>query len=1117
MKTTLKQCILVALFFSGIQSAFSQSLGNVAPLQISLSHIGNGCNGGNSIIITSPNGQPDRLSFILLDELGNEYNEPDQSDTISGLDPGKYYIKAYEEVFFVVSFSNSFNPLRAAIDSIIIPKSFNFNYSVTTQANCSPVSPGVINVSITGGSSPYVFNWSDSLPMSSLSGTTHSLTKTGGEYQLFITDNNNCTIGSKVTIPFQSGFSTILKSEQATCGFSDGDLHSFTTGGTAPYTFFWSNGNTQATLVNIPSGSYNVKVTDNNGCVTNQFAKVVSYKRRPTITISGLQASCNNSGVVTATISGPSTGYSLIWHTSPAQNSMTGTGLPNRWFPVSVIDQFGCRTRNTIPVSAVINPAAQTLSNTTCGVANGSGRVTPSNGTSPYTVLWSNGATTQSISGLASGVYTAVVTDAVGCQAYQAIYIDITNLNASIGVNPPSENSCKDGMAGVSCTGCTAPQFTWNHYPISAGNSYNSLKRTEPVFVNIIETGGCLAQARQLSTTAAFTATHTITTLPTSCGAISGSATINFSYPPSTNNTVEWYDGQNTSPTNSTATAINLPAGFQSVRVTNGPVCEKLWAFSVSTGTGLSLSAASIRPTCNLSNGIIEINPQVGTAPFQYVWNTQPIHADSIAYLLTSGTYQIQVTDALNCVDNITVTLLDSGICHSIVEGLVFADFNGNGQYDTGESGMSNRLVWNSGFAALTNSVGRYSFLCPTGTQSIHTAPLPGFIQTLPQSNQPIVLTGLVAGITYSGNDFGFSPISNFQDLTIAKGHIMQPRHVQPYRMYVDVLNKGNTVNTPIVSIDLPAQTTYLNSYPAGGVYQSGNHRVVWPLNPLTPYTNWSGYAQVSVPTTIPMGASISSTGTIDPENTDSIPLDNVDSDTGVVSAPYDPNDIMLIPDNHYGLINNIHLNDTLLTYRIRFQNTGNDTAFNVTILDTLDNSLDLESFEYVMSSDSVQITFEPGRVARFYFPMIMLPDSTTDFIESQGMVVYRIKGNAAINYTVKNKAAIYFDLNAPVITQESQYTWVQETKNEEEIDLKSVSIYPNPTNNVWHIDLSRSQESWLSWKLLDIEGRVLEVSKDLIPGERTFALSSERLPIGIYFFILESNQEKSYFKLIKN
>lgn len=1117
MKSALTQHLLVALFLSGIQSVFSQSLGNVAPLQISLSHTGNGCNGGNSIIITSPNGQADRLSYILLDESGNEYNEPDQSDTISGLDPGKYYIKAYEEVFFVVSFSNSFNPLRAAIDSIIIPASYSFNSSVSTQAGCSPVTPGVISVTVSGGSSPYIFNWSDSLSMSPLSGTNHSFTKTGGQYQLSLTDNNNCTISSKVTIPFQSGFSTILKSERATCGFADGNLHSFTTGGVAPYSFSWSNGNTQATLINIPSGSYNVKVSDNNGCVTNQFAKVISFKRRPTITISGLQASCNNSGVVTATVSGPSSGYSLVWHTSPAQNSMTGTGLPNRWFPVSVIDQFGCRTRNTIPVPAIINPAAQTLSNTTCGVANGSGRVTPSNGTSPYTVLWSNGATSQSIAGLASGVYTAVVTDAVGCQAYQAIYIGITNLNASMGVNPPTESSCKDGMASISCSGCTAPQFIWNHYPVSSGNSYNALKSTEPVFVNIIETGGCLAQVRQLSLTSSFTATHTINTLPTSCGTVSGSATINFSFLPALSNTVEWYDGQSTTPTNSTAAAINLPAGIQSVRVTNGPVCEKLWAFTVSAGTGLSLTAASIRPTCNLANGILEINPQVGTAPFQYAWNTQPVHNDSVAYLLASGTYQVQVTDAFNCIDNITVSLLDSGVCHSIVEGMVFADFNGNGQYDAGESGMSNRLVWNSGFATITNSAGRYSVLCPTGTQSLHTAPLPGFIQTLPQSNQPIVLTGLVAGTTYNGNDFGFSPISSFQDLTIAKGHIMQPRHVQPYRMYVDVLNKGNTVNAPLVSIDLPAQTTYLNSHPPGGVYQSGNHRVVWQINPLTPYTNWSGYAQVTVPTSIPLGAGISSSGTIDPVNSDSIPTDNVDSDTGVVSAPYDPNDIMLIPDSHYGLVNNIPINDTLLTYRIRFQNTGNDTAFNVTIIDTLDISLDMESFEYVMSSDSVQITFEPGRVVRFYFPMILLPDSTTDFIESQGMVVYRIRANAMLNYTVKNTAAIYFDLNAPVITQESQYTWVQDIKNEAMVEMQGISIYPNPANKEWQVDLSNSQEFWLSWKLQDIEGRVLSSGRVLTLGERKFSLSADRLPGGIYFLILESNQTNSCFKLIKN
>lgn len=1098
----------------------SQSVTTVAPLQISLSYFGNGCAGGNSIIINSNNGQEDRLSYILIDDKGNEYNDPNQSDTISGLDPGKYYVKLYEEVFFVVSYDNSFRPLRSALDSIVIPATFSINSTLISSANCNPITNGIIDIVITGGISPFILTWSDTLPTQALNSFNHSFQKIGGDYRLSIEDNTGCINHFSLSIPNVSGFETKIHSTNASCGMNNGSLHSFTDGGASPYTFLWSNGFTQPTQTSVPSGNYNLKVTDSNGCQVNQHKTIISFLKRPVISMTALQPSCNNSGIVTANVSGPSTGYSITWHTNPVQTSMTATGLPNRWFPVTITDQFGCQTKNTIPIPAVINPAAQPLTGTPCGQSLGSGQVTPSNGTSPYSVIWSNGLTTNVITGLSSGVYTAVVTDAAGCSAYQALYVQITNVTASINTTPPTESECKNGSATVNCTNCVSPQFNWCQYPVSNTNIYPYKTQDEPVFVNINQGGGCETQVKYTTSTPASGASYNVNTTPTSCNASNGTASLNFVFPQAPSCSVKWHDGQSTVTTNGSASATNLIGGLQSVKVSNGGSCEKHWHYSIPFGSGLNLTTNLQRPICNFPTGILEINPNGGTPPFQYVWNTQPIHTDSIAYLLPQGQYSIQVTDANNCLDNITVNVLDTGACNAIVKGKLFVDLNGNGTYEAGEPGIMSKFVFESNLnsAVFSDGNGDYTLFTPIGTVNIMTPHIPGFVSTLPGSISTITLSGLTVNTVYSGNDFGFMPVSNFKDLEIEKGHIMQPGHIQPYRMYIQVNNKGTQVNNPTLTVNLPPQTVFSSSFPLGGVYNSLSHSVHWNLSSLPPLVSLPSYfVDVTVPTSIPMGSFLSSSGTIDPISIDSIPVNNTDTDTGVVSAPYDPNDIMLIPDYHYGLVSNILISDTILTYRIRFQNTGNDTAFNVTILDTIDPALDLSTLEVILASSPVNVSLEGNNTLRFYFPMIMLPDSSTDFLGSQGMVVYRIKGNSTLNYTVRNSAAIYFDLNAPILTQQSQYTWVDAVSTQENEISSDIKIFPNPTRTRWTLQLGHQANDWRTWRLVDIGGRILENGSILYEEQNKILIPAENLPNGIYFLILESDLQSEYLKLIKN
>lgn len=1113
-----QQAICIFLFtLLGISSwVKAQNVTEVAPLQVQLTYTGNGCKGGNTIIITSPNGQPDRLSYVLMNENGDEFGEAEQSDTISGLDPGKYYLKVYEERFFVVVFSNVFEPIRSKLDSITIPSAYSFSYAINSPASCNPSQSGIVQINISGGVSPYILTWSDTLSYAPVMATQSVFQKNGGTYLLQLTDNAGCSVDSEVVVPLNNGFSTLIKSEAATCGMSDGYVHTISSGGAPHYTFSWSNGNIQPSLFNVGAGTYSVNITDQNNCVVHAYTEVLSYKRRPVMSLVPVQASCNNNGIVTVSVSGPSSGYSLTWHTNPVQNSMTGTGLPNRWYPVTVTDQFGCSTRNTVPIPAIINPAVQPLTNTTCGALNGSGMATPSNGTSPYSIVWSNGATTMTVSGLSSGIYTGYITDAAGCKAHQAFYVQLSTVNPNVSITTNAVEDCRNGVASLNCSNCTGYQYQWEHYPSGINTQYNQLRPYETAFITLTDPNGCESQIRDINTSNPLSVTGNFTSLPSSCNLANGSSQLSFSFPNSGNYSVDWYDGQNTQGTSLQSSAINLPAGNQSVKISNTQNCEIFLPFTINSSQGLQTNINQRAPVCNLPTGFINISASGGTAPYQYVWNLTPMHTDSVAHSLLSGSYTIQITDAAGCTQNAFVILPDSGICHGFVRGTLFTDYNGNGVQETGETGLAGRMVSSQimNTAAVTDSSGNYTLMLSPGNHTLQTAGLPGFSFTTPQT---ILLNSVTAGQQYAGNNFGLKPISNFQDLEIQTSHLMQPRHIQPYRTYLSVKNKGNMVSNAQLVLQLPAQTIYTSTSQPQGNYSGTTHALSWTLPVLPPYAMWSGYAEVNVPTSIPMASMISCSATLDPVPSDSIPADNFDTDTGIVSAPYDPNDIMLLSEYTYGKTSNIQVKDSIFTYRIRFQNTGNDTAFNIIVLDTLDTALQLETFELIMSSAPVQVSFDSGRVARFYFPMIMLPDSTTDPVGSQGMVVFRIHSNPVLNYTVKSTAHIYFDFNAPVATNTSAYTWVQDISNQKLQNQTEIRIYPNPASTEWVIESQKPDFELVYWILTDIHGREIFSDKNVLIPTDGIKLPAENLTSGMYILNLNFSGAIHQYKLVKN
>ncbi|MFB6258431.1 MAG: T9SS type A sorting domain-containing protein [Flavobacteriales bacterium] len=190
------------------------------------------------------------------------------------------------------------------------------------------------------------------------------------------------------------------------------------------------------------------------------------------------------------------------------------------------------------------------------------------------------------------------------------------------------------------------------------------------------------------------------------------------------------------------------------------------------------------------------------------------------------------------------------------------------------------------------------------------------------------------------------------------------------------------------------------------------------------------------------------------------------------------------------------------MTYTIQFQNTGTAPAMDIRIEDTLDTEvLDQSSFRFLSASHQVdEIRIEEDSIFEFHFDNIMLPDSGTSQADSKGFVRFSIDQdpNLSAGTVIRNHAAIFFDQNQPVITNNTLNTIEGPNSLERSKDAPSLRVHPNPTDEAL---LLRSDRKIRGKVLLrDIQGK--QVFQREIDGERSrFEIGS--LPQGIYFLIV--------------
>ena len=265
---------------------------------------------------------------------------------------------------------------------------------------------------------------------------------------------------------------------------NDGSINLSAIGGVSPLSYIWSNGSTTQNISNLSSGYYNVTVTDAVG----QTESSTFYISEPspiiiTYTVNSTSQAGFSDGSIFTTVSGGTAPYSFSWQgpngysasTQDIQNLIAGT------YFFYVIDDNGCSELFSIVVGegqlTPLQVNAVTSDIDCFGNNNGSIDLTVSDGATPYSFIWNNGAITEDLSNLAAGTYTVVVNDAAG-QSFTSSYtiIEPSEITATYSVTNVTTLGGNDGAIDLIASGGVAPYlYYWSTSPTQTTEDVSNL------------------------------------------------------------------------------------------------------------------------------------------------------------------------------------------------------------------------------------------------------------------------------------------------------------------------------------------------------------------------------------------------------------------------------------------------------------------------------------------------------------------------------------------------------------------------------------------------------------------------------------------------------------------
>jgi gliding motility-associated-like protein len=574
--------------------------------------------------------------------------------------------------------------------TILEPTPLNLSV-IGSSISCFGGNNGTAQALVSGGTTPYVYSWSNSQGVDSLSGLV------AGTYIVTVTDSNGCSTIDSITLTEPAtGLLTTLTQNNVSCnGGNDGEFVVSVLGGTLPYSYLWSNGDLDSIANSISAGNYNVTVTDSNGCTALNNGTIIE----PTLLISNINTSINVScnggsdGQATVTTSGGTTLYTYLWSTGGT--NATEINLIAGTYTVMTTDSLGCADLDTIVITEPAGPLTATttsIDNLCFGDNTGSGIVNTTGGTSPYTYFWNTiPSVNDSVANLFVGTYLVLITDTLGCTVMDSIVLNEPTLLAiSFTQTNVSCNGGSDGEGIVSTLGGT-PGYTylWNNTDTdSIAENLSAAGYT----VTVTDANGCF-QTGGITITQPSLFSATLTQTNVSCNGGNDGEGIVTPIGGITPYTYVWSNGDLDS------IAGNLIAGNYSVTITDAQGCTFTDSVNITEPQPLNFSFIQANVSCNGgSDGNTSVIVTGGSLPYSYSWSNGDL--DSLNTGLVPGIYILTVTDNQGCllIDSVTITEptpLTSTIATTDIN--CFGGNTGNTTITVGGGTLNYSYLWSNG------------------------------------------------------------------------------------------------------------------------------------------------------------------------------------------------------------------------------------------------------------------------------------------------------------------------------------------------------------------------------------------------------------------------------------
>lgn len=638
---------------------------------VSISHVSCFAGSNGSADITASGGNP---PYLYSWTSTGSYNSS-QEDPV-GMNADTYSLVVTDANGCVQSFPN--------IVLITQPDDITAVLNGSTDVTCFGGTDGTAQITVSNGTPGYSYVWTGEV-------TGHTSTSKdpvnliADSYNLQVTDANTCvkTFNSFVTIDQPDNITTTITTVDVNCsGENTGEINITPAGGTVPYTFSWTGPNgfssTNEDLTGLEAGSYNLTISDAQGCI-KEFNNIIVTENTSITSIFVIShLSCNGAGdgAINASVAGGTPPYSFSWSGDNGYSNNVDKDISNLEagnYTLTVTDALGCvevfsaqEVTEPEPLSASFIPSDANCFESDDGAIN----VTVTGGTPSYNYLWSGpggfSSPDEDISGLEPGDYSLNISDANGC---------IRNYPNVITINEPSEITIAANATNISCNGADNGAISITASGGTPGYSYvwtgpgaftseeQNISSLEPGTYNLTVTDNntcnrIFNNVATLTEPDAISVTFVSQTDLACYGDSNGTIEIDVTggEPPYS---FSWTDSQGTL-VSTVEDPTGLPAGTYTLQVTDNGTCTITYtdAVELTEPPALTTTLSKTDVVCSgESNGTITVTPSGGTPPYEHSRFPGPYITDHTFTGLSNGTYRINTRDANGCLASRTITI----------------------------------------------------------------------------------------------------------------------------------------------------------------------------------------------------------------------------------------------------------------------------------------------------------------------------------------------------------------------------------------------------------------------------------------------------------------------------